>query len=144
MISDEQYRRRWWRRAWVLAALTVAVSFSSATHSQTPSTGALTGVAFDPTGGALPGVIVRLDNQDTGASTSITSDNEGRFSFLLVSPGRYEVQASKTGFDTLITGTTINVSVTETVYIELHLRLATVFHSIEVSAKPAMVFRPSV
>ena len=96
-------------------------------------------MAFDPTGGALPGVIVRLDNQDTGASTSITSDNEGRFSFLLVSPGRYEVQASKTGFDTLITGTTINVSVTETVYIELHLRLATVFHSIEVSAKPAMV-----
>jgi hypothetical protein len=34
---------------------------------------------------------------------------------------------------------TINVNVTESVDIELHLRLATIFHTMEVSAEPAMV-----
>ena len=102
------------------------------------STGALTGVTLDPTGAVLTAVVVRLTNKDTGSTTSVTSDKEGRFSFLLLSPGRYEIQANRTGFDTL-TSTTINVSVTEAVYIELHLRLATVFRSIEVSATPTMI-----
>jgi hypothetical protein len=115
------------------------MSFPSRTNGQTPSTGALTGVTLDPTGAVLPAVVLLLTNKDTGSTTSVTSDKEGRFSFLLLSPGRYEVQANRTGFDTLITTPTINVSVTETVYIELHLRLATVFHSVEVSAQPTMV-----
>ena len=115
------------------------MSFPGRANGQTPSTGALTGVTLDPTGAVLPDVVVRLINTDTGSTTSVTSDKEGRFSFLLLPPGRYGLQANRTGFDTLITTPTINVSVTETVYIELHLRLATVFHSVEVSAQPTMV-----
>jgi len=138
LISYE-YRRRYWRWAWILAILALAASFPGRTNGQTPSTGALTGVTLDPTGAVLPAVVVRLTNKDTGSTTSVTSDKEGRFDFLLVPPGRYKLQASRTGFDTLITGTTINVRVTENVYIGLHLQLATVFHSIEVSAKPTMV-----
>ena len=115
------------------------MSFPGCANGQTPSTGALTGVTLDPTGAVLPDVVVRLINTDTGSTTSVTSDKEGRFSFLLLPPGRYGLQANRTGFDTLIATPTINVSVTETVYIELHLRLATVFHSVEVSAQPTMV-----
>ena len=139
LILHEQYRRRYRRWAWFLVALTIGMSFPSRTNGQTPSTGALTGVTLDPTGAVLPAVVLLLTNKDTASTTSVTSDKEGRFSFLLLSPGRYEVQANRTGFDTLITTPTINVSVTETVYIELHLRLATVFHSVEVSAQPTMV-----
>jgi Carboxypeptidase regulatory-like domain/TonB dependent receptor/TonB-dependent Receptor Plug Domain len=137
LILDE-YRRRYRRWAWILAILALTVSFSERTTGQTPSTGALTGVTLDPTGAVLPAVILLLTNKDTGSTTSVTSDKEGRFSFLLLSPGRYKIQANRTGFDSL-TSSTINVSVTEAVYIELHLRLATVFRSVEVSAPPTMI-----
>jgi hypothetical protein len=139
LILNEQHRRLYWRWAWVLAILSLTVSFPGHTNGQTPSTGALTGVTLDPTGTVLPAVVVQLTNKDTGSTTSVTSDKEGRFSFLLVPPGRYVLQANRTGFDTLITAPTINVGVTEAVYIELHLRLATVFRSVEVSAQPTMV-----
>jgi hypothetical protein len=83
--------------------LAIALVFSGRVRSQTASTGAVSGVALDPTGAVLTGVVVRLANQDTGAIQSATSDKDGRFNFLLLPPGKYELQASKTGSDTLIT-----------------------------------------
>jgi hypothetical protein len=125
---------------WVLPLiLMIAALFCGRASSQTPSTGALTGVAVDPTGAVLPGAVVRLDNVDTGATESGTSDRDGRFTFPLLSPGRYEVNAHNAGSDTLVASTTITVRVTEVVHLELHLRLATVLHTIDVSAQPPMV-----
>jgi hypothetical protein len=119
--------------------LAIALVFSGHVRSQTASTGALSGVALDPTGAVLTGVVVRLANQDTRVSQSATSDRDGRFKFLLLSPGKYELQASKTGFDTLIASATVDVSVTETVHLDLHLQVATVFRTVYVSAQPSMV-----
>ncbi|PYU20817.1 MAG: hypothetical protein DMG30_19735 [Acidobacteria bacterium] len=137
-LHEYHYRRRC-RWSALLIILTSAVLISSSVQSQTASTGALTGVALDPTGAVLPGAVVRLTNQDTNATESGTSDNGGRFNFLLLSPGRYEVQASTTGSDTLTASATINIRVTEVVHLELHLRLATVLQSIKVHEEPAMV-----
>jgi len=137
-LHDYHHRSRC-RGSVLLVILTVALIFSSRVRSQTASTGALTGVALDPTGTVLTGVVVRLANQDTGAIQSATSDRDGRFSFLLLPPGRYELKASKTGADTLIASATIDVSVTEVVHLELHLRLATVFQNIRVYAEAATI-----
>jgi hypothetical protein len=135
----EYHHRPRCRRSALLVIVTVALVFSSRVRSQTASTGALTGVALDPTGGVLTGVVVRLVKQSTGAIQSATSDKDGRFNFLQLPPGRYELQASNTGSDTLIASATIDVSVTEVVHLELHLRLATVFSSIKVYAEAATV-----
>jgi carboxypeptidase family protein len=132
----EYHRRSRCRWSALLVIVTIAL-VSSRVRSQTASTGALAGVALDPTGAVLTGVLVRLANQDTGAIQSATSDKDGRFTFLLLPPGRYELQAGKTGSDTLIASATIDVSVTEVVHLELHLRLATVFHSIKVYGEAA-------
>jgi hypothetical protein len=94
-------------RTFFLATLAIVVSCAGA-YSQTPSTGALKGVTLNPTGAVLPGVVVHIANQDTGASAAATSNNEGRFSFLLLAPGRYDVQASRAGFATLVVKPTIN------------------------------------
>src|SRR5262249_27008867 len=51
----------------------------------------------------------------------------------------YEIEASKTGSATFIAGAALQVSVTEVAHIELHLRLATVFESMKVSADLPMV-----
>jgi hypothetical protein len=135
----EYHHRSRCRWSALLVILTIALVFSGRVRSQTPSTGALTGVAIDPTGAVLTGVVVRLANQGTGAIQSATSDKDGRFNFLLLPPGRYELQASKTGSDALIASATIDVSVTEVIHLELRLRLATVFHSIKVYAEAATV-----
>ena len=59
------YYRPAYRRSALLVIVTIALVFSSRIQSQTASTGALTGVALDPNGAVLTGVVVRLTSQDT-------------------------------------------------------------------------------
>ncbi len=136
---EKRHQRSRRRLSTLTVILAIALVFSGRVRSQTASTGALSGVALDPTGAVLAGAVVRLANQDTGVIQSAISDRDGRFNFLLLPPGKYELQASKTGSDTLIASATADVSVTEVVHLELRLRLATVFHSIKVSAEAATV-----
>ncbi|HXJ11158.1 MAG TPA: TonB-dependent receptor, partial [Candidatus Limnocylindrales bacterium] len=124
---------------WVrLAVFTIGLGLAARTYSQTASTGAVTGVALDPSGAALPSVVVQLAKQGGGEKKSFTSDENGRFGFLFLPPGRYELQASAANFEPLNL-TAINVQVTETVRLDLHLRLATRIESAQVSSDPLMV-----
>jgi hypothetical protein len=120
-----QLGRRWWSFLLVLALLTC-------TLAQSASTGGLVGVVLDPSGLAVPGAIFRVINTATSRSESTVSDEFGRFSFLSLAPGSYEVQASKAGFASFRWGG-INVSVTERHRVEIHLQLAAVHNRVEVS-----------
>jgi len=106
--------------------------------SQTASTGALTGVALDPSGAALPGVLLHLVSQETSETNSATTDQEGRFAFPVLRPGDYKLDASKTDFQ-LLRRTDLRVFVTETLRLELHLRLATAIGNVQVSSEATMV-----
>jgi hypothetical protein len=120
---------------WVLyLILTLAFAPSRLTHAQTASTGALAGVVFDPSGYVVPGVILHLDNVASGESRSATSDQDGRFSFLFLPPGAYSLQAGSAHLAPLTMGE-INVSVTESQRVEVHLRLAPVIEEIQVSSE---------
>jgi hypothetical protein len=127
------------RRSALLLTMAISLLFSGQVRSQTTSTGALTGLVLDPSGAALPGAVIHLTSQETGATDSATSNGEGEFSFLLLPPGDYEVKASKTGPVPLIASATASVRVTETAHLDLHLRLATVIQSTRISAEPAML-----
>ena len=86
-------------RRWnFLRLVALSLAFSGWASGQTASTGALTGVTLDPSGAVLPGVILHLKNEDGSEAKSATSDKKGRFAFLLLSPGTYELQASKADF----------------------------------------------
>jgi hypothetical protein len=98
----------------------------------------LTGVTLDPSGAVVPGVVVHLKKEGGGETKSATSDGNGRFGLLLLPPGRYELQASTPDFE-LVSLPQINIHVTETLRIELHLRLATRFQRAQVSSTPLMV-----
>src|SRR5215471_6774601 len=70
-------------------------------NGQTASTGALSGVTLGPSGAVLAGVNIRL-TEDAGHETrSTTSDEEGRFAFLLLPPGMYQLLTDKTDFKPL-------------------------------------------
>jgi len=118
--------------------LIVALLSCGRMHSQTASTGALTGVTLDPSGAILPGVIVRLTREDGSEAKPVTSDNNGRFGFFLLRPGAYEVQASKADFKP-VKQADIHVQVTETLRLQFHLELATRTEQTQVSVESRMV-----
>lgn len=130
-------RRSRWDRAWL--GLTI-ICFGVVSHvwGQTASTGSLTGVALDPSGAVIPGVNLHLTRNGGSETRSTISDEAGRFSFLLLQPGSYELRATKSGFDALVS-TAIEIHVTETARLELHLRVKTVIHKLQVTANPTMV-----
>jgi hypothetical protein len=83
-------------------------------------------------------VVVHLAKEGGGERKSATSDENGRFGFLLLPPGSYELEASTLDFEP-VRLPEINIHVTETLRIELHLRLATRFERAQVSSNPVMV-----
>jgi Carboxypeptidase regulatory-like domain/TonB dependent receptor len=100
-------------------------------YAQSASTGGLTGVTYDPSGALVRAAAISLINQDTGEKASATSDEEGRFSFLLITPGRYQLCGTKAEFaQACIAG--INVNVTETRRVDLHLQLSAVVNQVQV------------
>ena len=139
MRNGTHKRHSVWRCCWplTLVALILAPLSDPAAHSQTASTGALTGVALDPSGAALPGVILHLTKQDSSEEKSAISGDNGRFDFLLLSSGIYALQASKADSKP-VSQPDIHVHVTETLRLELHLALANRVEQAQVSAVPLM------
>jgi Carboxypeptidase regulatory-like domain len=84
----------------VLFALYLIGIGSSPLESQTTAT--VSGTVADSSGALVPDALVRVKNAETGVTHSAVTDDEGRFRFLNLSIGTYDVEASKTGFKTFI------------------------------------------
>jgi len=122
----------------LLAAIGFSLLGANLVRGQTSSTGAVTGVTLDPSGAAIPGVNIHLVASDGAERRSATSDSDGRFGFLLLPPGTYEVVASKTDFKS-VHQANIQVHVTETLRLDLHFELTTHLEQTQVSSVPVMV-----
>jgi hypothetical protein len=118
--------------------LAIANLTSRPARGQTASTGALSGVVLAPSGVALPGATILLVNQETSEEESTASDEQGRFGFQFLSPGKYELRASKPSFEPL-RGVAIDITVTEVLRIETHLQLAKLQQSVRVSSDVLMI-----
>jgi hypothetical protein len=77
---------------------TLSALCSNKALSQTAVTGAMSGVTLDPSGESVPGVAVHLVNEQTNEAQSTTSDDEGRFRFLVI-----PAQGLEEGEETLLT-----------------------------------------
>src|SRR5262245_44498130 len=62
------------------------------------TTGTISGVLRDSTGGVLPGGKVMLLNKETGISRTVETDETGRYTAPSLSVGMYSVTASLSGF----------------------------------------------
>src|SRR5277367_474486 len=119
--------------ATVFAILAIALFYPNVVYAQTASTGALVGKVDDPSGAVIPGAELHLMNQQTGDTAVTSSDGAGSFHFLLLLPGNYELQVSKTDFaPSHVSG--ISILVTETLRFDLHLQLASVAGNVQVSS----------
>ena len=60
------------------------------------------GTITDRTGAVLPGVTVNVTNTETGVVQSTVADSQGRYSVTNLLPATYKVEASLSGFQTVV------------------------------------------
>src|SRR5436189_6321602 len=115
-------RGRWclWAQ---LGMLAISLGPANRLCAQTGSTGAVTGFTLDSSGAVLPDVIVCLSKEGGGEVRSATSDAGGRFRFLLLLPGTYDVRGEISAFERF-TLQAIPVTVTERFILDFHRKLA--------------------
>lgn len=85
-------------------------------------TTAISGTVTDQTGGIVPGLEVTMVHLATGNQRTTVTDDQGRYSFAQVAPGRYDLRAELVGFKTaLIPNVNLLVDSPATVDIQLEL-----------------------
>ena len=66
--------------------------------SQTATTSRITGIVTDPNGAVVAGASVKLQNKETHAERTATSNDEGRYVFPSLEPGDYTITVDGKGF----------------------------------------------
>lgn len=121
-------------------ALTVSLlvmMLAGLVFGQSASTGTIAGVVTDPSGAVIPGATVELEDTATRVKRSTTTNEAGRYVFVGVLPGRYNLQATAAGFKP-VTVPGVEVEVTKSYTINFNLQVGEQVERIEVVATPAV------
>lgn len=79
------------------AAATLALAALPAQNALAGETGSISGIVTDASGGALPGVSVKVSGPQLPAGRTAVSLANGSYSFQKLTPGTYKVEASLAG-----------------------------------------------
>ncbi len=102
------------------------------------ATGAITGIASDPSGAVLPGVTIDVTSRDTSQVRTAVTGADGFYSIPLVNPGVYQVKATLAGFRTTIRDN-VTVVVNETVRADVALQVGQVEEQVTVLGQSPLV-----
>src|SRR6516165_4634895 len=92
-----------------LAIAVASILWVSAASAQV-ATGTISGTVRDNTGAVLPGVTVVVQNQDTGISRTLLTNEAGYYSAPSLGVGQYGLMVSLGGFQTVErTGITLTI-----------------------------------
>lgn len=83
--------------------------------AQTTTLGTVNGTVTDSTNAVVPDVSVDLKDTSTGQVRTTTTNSAGRYVFVNVNPGKYDVTFTKQGFaKSTVTGTVVQVGLVST------------------------------
>jgi len=122
----------WQKAAVALVCLIALVAATSRLHAQ-ESTGAINGVAIDPSGQSIKGATVAVTNATQVVRTTV-SGPDGQFSITDLPAGIYSVQISATGF-AIQTQHDVAVTAGVTTKVPFTLQLASVSQEVTVEAE---------
>jgi outer membrane receptor for ferrienterochelin and colicin len=118
----------------VLVALVLALTAAAQTQI---TTGTIQGTVTDANGAVMPGANVEIKNLDTNLSRTLTTDDGGRFVALALSPGRYSVTVSKTGFATAV-AEQLDLTVGQALNLPVAMKVSAVEERVTITAAPVV------
>jgi hypothetical protein len=101
-------------------------------------TGVILGTVLDPSGAIVPNASVVVQNQGTGASSNLTTDDTGNFIASALPVGVYRVTASAPGFKTRV-NENLRVQVSDRLRIDLALETGQVTERVTINAEAPIV-----
>jgi iron complex outermembrane receptor protein len=108
------------------------LSFASTALAQS-GTGAITGTVRDSSGAAIPGVVVRIGNEEASAATEAVSDEKGAYSAAALPAGKYRLETTLEGFEPAVRRLVIEPGQTAT--LDMTLELLRVTQGVVVTAR---------
>ncbi len=118
--------------------LALALGMSLPPVSSAQGDAAIQGAVSDSSGGAVPGVAIRIKNVETGAERNLVTDEAGRYNAAALPAGRYEVRAEKAGFRSEDkTGISLVLGQRETT--DLVLQVGNVQQTVRVESAPTVI-----
>ena len=125
------------QRRYVAALSMYLLLLVGAVFGQTPGTGAVSGVVYDPSNHVVVNAEVLAVNEATHVSRSVMTTTEGMFRVPLLPPGTYSVTVNAPGF-AANTSRSIPVTVSETTSLNVTLAIAGVAQSAQVKGNAAV------
>jgi hypothetical protein len=127
-----------WLRLFVLSLLTLASFLGPQSAQAQTATGTIIGTVTDPKGLPASDVNVVVRNLDTETESAFPTNSAGIYVAPYLQPGNYQVTASKSGFETVVTKNVV-VHVGERVTIDVALPLQSQQTSVEVTAEAPLL-----
>jgi Carboxypeptidase regulatory-like domain len=107
--------------ATLILCLIVLALCTAPMSAQSTSTGTIAGTVTDPSNAVVSGATVTLTDTATKSARQATTNDAGRYIFVDIPPGAYDLTISKQGFSTTKTQTTVQVGVTNTLNMALQI-----------------------
>src|SRR5580692_10998655 len=117
----------------LVLVLVVCLGVALPVWSQSTSSGTVAGSVTDQSNAVVPGATVTLTDSSTNVARTTTTNKEGRYIFVDVSPGVYNLAVTKSGFATTKTEKQ-EVKVGESITLNLSLQVGGANVVVEVSA----------
>jgi Carboxypeptidase regulatory-like domain/TonB-dependent Receptor Plug Domain/TonB dependent receptor len=119
----------------VFSTLLVLSLWTGARAQSQITTGVIQGTVTDEAGAVIPGAQVEIKNLDVNLNKILSTDENGRFVFLQLQPGRYAMTISRQGYTTLVQeNLTLNVG--QTITFNVDLKISQVQERVTITAAP--------
>ncbi len=121
----------------VLTALVLSVC--SATFAQAGgSTAEIRGRIADPNGAVVRGATVTVTDPERGFSRTATTDEQGEYRFLSLTPGTYQIRVEASGFSSQVKNA-VQVTVGQTADQNFSLQIGDATATVEISGDPPLI-----
>jgi hypothetical protein len=100
--------------------------------------GNISGTVTDSTGGVIAGASIQVKNTATGVTQTTTSNSQGRYNVPDLTVGTYDVQASNSGFQTVVHAG-VNLTVGSQLVVDLSLPVGQAQQTVTVETSVAQV-----
>src|SRR5215471_13179357 len=122
----------------VFLALALMAFLPGRAVSQTAGSATITGTVTDASGAVVPAVDITVKNTETGIERKTQTSDAGIYNATFLPPGAYQVQAAKTGFNTVLRKNLV-LQIGQTLSIDLSLPVQTAQQQVTVTGEAPVV-----